>query len=367
MNMDDIIIFSHLFLLFFQFLFRLSSLSMYQTRAFQLRMGGGGSTNGMAYAHSAKSIANKPHLVYGTAWKKDDTAMYVHQAIKAGFRFIDTACQPKHYNEIGVGHGWTAAAQELGLTRDDLWLQTKFTPYPGQDPNNVPYDKDAPVADQARTSLEVSLKNLQTDYLDSWVLHSPMEHFEDTMRVWRVMEEAVDSGKAHQVGSRRVGIFLDTKLHSCMLLTAFLLVSTKIGISNCYDLEVFRTLYQQAKHKPSVLQNRFYAESNFDTELRRFCKDRGIKYQSFWTLTANRKALASPEVNQLASAKGLTPQTYMYAFLMSLGYVTPLSGTTNSQHMTHDVGVMELMQLGEELFTVKEQMEMAKLLGMPGL
>jgi diketogulonate reductase-like aldo/keto reductase len=158
-------------------------------------------SSGLAYAHSAKYTVNKPHLVYGTAWKKDDTAKFVHQAVTAGFRFIDTACQPKHYNERGVGDGWTAAAQELGLTRDDLWIQTKFTPYSGQDPHNVPYDHNAPVADQARASLQVSLQNLRTDYLDSWVLHSPMEHFEDTMKVWRVMEEALDDGKVHQVGS----------------------------------------------------------------------------------------------------------------------------------------------------------------------
>ena len=116
-----------------------------------------------------------------------------------------------------------------------------------------------------------------------------------------------------------------------------------------------------------VLQNRFYAESNFDTQLRRFCKDRDIHYQSFWTLSANRKALGTPEVQELAKAKGLTPQTYLYAFLMSLGYVTPLSGTTSPIHMAHDVAVMERMQGGEEIFSEKEQHHFAKLLGMPKL
>jgi diketogulonate reductase-like aldo/keto reductase len=38
-----------------------------------------------------------PKIVYGTAWKKGETAKYVKQAILAGFRGIDTACQPKHY------------------------------------------------------------------------------------------------------------------------------------------------------------------------------------------------------------------------------------------------------------------------------
>lgn len=289
-------------------------------------------------AHSASQIVNKPHLVYGTAWKKDDTALYVSQAVKAGFRFIDTACQPKHYNEAGVGNGWTAAAQELGLTRSDIWLQTKYTSYPGQDPKTVPYDPHSSIEQQVRKSLEVSLKNLHTDYLDSWVMHSPFDDFDDTLKAWRTMEEAVDEGKVMQ-----------------------------LGMSNCYDMDTFRDLYFQARHKPKVLQNRFYAETDFDTDLRAFCVEKGVKYQSFWTLTANRKALATPTAHQLAEAKGLTPQTYLYAFLMSLGYVTPLSGTTSLAHMAEDVAVMERIQGGDLTFSEEEQLRFAKLLGMPDL
>ena len=40
-----------------------------------------------------------PKIIYGTAWKKERTAQLVEQAIVAGFRGIDTACQPKHYHE----------------------------------------------------------------------------------------------------------------------------------------------------------------------------------------------------------------------------------------------------------------------------
>jgi diketogulonate reductase-like aldo/keto reductase len=294
----------------------------------------------MAHAQSTSShLLHKAHLVYGTAWKKEETARYVSEAVKAGFRFIDTACQPKHYNEAGVGNGWTAAAQELGLKRQDIWLQTKFTGLGGQDPNNLPYDRDAPLSEQITTSLQVSLKNLKTDYLDSWVMHSPMETNEETLQAWRVMEEFVDKGQVKQ-----------------------------LGISNCYDFHKFETLYQQARIKPKVLQNRFYAESNFDTELRQFCKEHAIHYQSFWTLTANRKALATKEVMDLAAQHGLTAQTYLYAFLMSLGYVTPLSGTTSPTHMAEDVAVMERMQGGEVFFHDDlELRHFAELLGMPDL
>ena len=42
------------------------------------------------------------HIVYGTAWKKGETASLVEEAVTHGFRFIDTACQPRHYNEAGM-------------------------------------------------------------------------------------------------------------------------------------------------------------------------------------------------------------------------------------------------------------------------
>mmetsp|Transcript_25110 Transcript_25110/g.38672 ORF Transcript_25110/g.38672 Transcript_25110/m.38672 type:complete len:316 (+) Transcript_25110:371-1318(+) len=290
-------------------------------------------------AHLATTIlmSGNPYLVYGTAWKNKRTAQYVSDAIHAGFRFIDTACQPKHYNEAGVGHGWITATQELGLKRSDIFLQTKYTSYAGQDPNNVPYDHHAPVEEQVKQSLAASLKNLQTTYLDSLVMHSPMDTMDDTLKVWKVMESFVDEGKVHQ-----------------------------IGISNIYDSEKFQILYNEARIKPWVVQNRLYAESNFDTELRSFLKEHGVKYQSFWTLTANRNALATAEVKELAQAKGLTPQTYMFAFLMSLGYITPLSGTTNKGHMAEDVAVMERMQGGETIIAdEKEQHLMAQLLGLP--
>jgi diketogulonate reductase-like aldo/keto reductase len=126
------------------------------------------------------------------------------------------------------------------------------------------------------------------------------------------------------------------------------------------------TFITRATIKPWVLQNRFYAESNFDTDLRVFLQEKNIKYQSFWTLSVNREALASPQAEAWAEEKGLTPQTLMYAFLMQLGYVTPLSGTTSLVHMAEDVAVMERLEGGEKIFADKAELRrFAKLLGMP--
>jgi diketogulonate reductase-like aldo/keto reductase len=63
-----------------------------------------------------------PRLAYGTAWKKARTADLVYQALKAGFRAIDTACQPKHYEEKLVGDGIRRAISEGVVTRQDLFV-----------------------------------------------------------------------------------------------------------------------------------------------------------------------------------------------------------------------------------------------------
>lgn len=54
---------------------------------------------------SAANGVRVPQVIYGTAWKKERTTEFVVQALALGFRGIDTACQPKHYDEARVGAG----------------------------------------------------------------------------------------------------------------------------------------------------------------------------------------------------------------------------------------------------------------------
>lgn len=138
----------------------------------------------------------------------------------------------------------------------------------------------------------------------------------------------------------------------------------KLGISNCYKPKRFRMLYDDARVKPSVLQNRFYSDSGFDVELREFCAEAGIVYQSFWTLTSQttQHGLRKERIQEIANEKELTPQTLMYAFMMGLGH-TPLCGTTSKAHMLEDVAVMERIQGGEEILDNEELDEIAFLLG----
>jgi diketogulonate reductase-like aldo/keto reductase len=251
-----------------------------------------------------------PRIIYGTAWKKSDTARLVATALRRGFRGIDTACQPKHYEEGGVGEG-LAATSGAGLARDDLYLQTKFTPLSGHDPGRIPYNPRATVAEQVAQSFEVSLRNLRTDRLDCLVLHSPLPTPAQTHEVWQAMEARMDSG---QVG--------------------------QLGISNCYQLRQLQALHTAARIKPAVLQNRFCAETRYDRDIRVFCRQNGIVYQSFWTLTANPHILSHRAVVALAEKYQRTTAQILFRYLTQIG-VAPLTGTRSEAHMRDDLAIFE--------------------------
>lgn len=255
-----------------------------------------------------------PLLLYGTAWKKEMTKELVLLALRQGFRGVDTACQPKHYREDLVGE----ALASSGLAREEYWIQTKFTPLPGQDAR-VPYDPMASLETQVDQSIAKSLENLKTSRIDSLVLHSPLGSFEDTMLAWRRFEAALEKG-----------------------------VVSQLGVSNCYDADYFKRIYESAKHKPKVLQNRFYSESGYDQKLRKFCKEHDVVYQTFWTLTANPQVLKSHPVKTAAKRLDKTPQQILFAWLVAQGH-QPLTGTKDPIHMEQDLEATQLQLSEDEL------------------
>ena len=251
-----------------------------------------------------------PRLIYGTAWKRERTAGLLEKAIKLGFRGVDTACQPKHYHEYGVGAG-LASCLAGGLARADIYLQTKFTPADGQDPKRMPYDADAKLSIQVEKSFETSLRNLQTDYIDGLILHSPYGDDRKTTEVWQAMEAVFHSGCAKQ-----------------------------LGISNCYNLDALENLYRKVKIKPAVVQNRFYATTRYDREIRDFCRLHGIIYQSFWSLTANPHILAHDSLLGLSAKFGYTPEQIFFRYLTQVDIV-PLTGTASETHMREDLAIFD--------------------------
>ncbi|MDR4505343.1 MAG: aldo/keto reductase [Candidatus Scalindua sp.] len=252
-----------------------------------------------------------PPFIYGTAWKEERTAELVKKAVTAGFTGIDTANQPRHYQEHLVGKALTELAGE-GIARESLFIQTKFTPANGQD-QRIPYDPSADLTTQVRQSFESSLRNLQTDYVDCYLLHGPYSHpglGEEDWEVWSAIVGLYQSGKA-----------------KC------------IGISNV-NSEQLKLLSEKAEIKPMVVQNRCFAALGWDREVRSFCNASGIVYEGFSLLTANPFVMQNPRVQQIAEELGKTPEQVVFRFSIQAG-ILPLTGTTNEQHMKEDLQVTD--------------------------
>ncbi|MDH3772279.1 MAG: aldo/keto reductase, partial [Nitrospirota bacterium] len=176
-----------------------------------------------------------PPFMYGTAWKKEQTARLVELAVDSGFTAIDTANQIIHYQEALVGEALLALAKK-GVKRESLFLQTKFTSVSGQD-HRTPYDQSADLTTQVQQSFKSSLKHLHTDYLDSYVLHGPHSRWglnQADWDVWAAMEEY------YRVGTTKM-----------------------IGISNV-QADQLQELCEKAAVKPMVVQNRCYAVMGWD-------------------------------------------------------------------------------------------------------
>jgi diketogulonate reductase-like aldo/keto reductase len=95
-----------------------------------------------------------------------------------------------------------------------------------------------------------------------------------------------------------------------------------------------------------VVQNRCLAAQQWDASVRSLCQEAEIEYQGFWLLTGNRDVVSSPAVSRIAERHGKTAPQIIYRFAQGLG-ITPLSGTTNRQHMQEALEAAEI-ELGEE-------------------
>ncbi|MCM2326227.1 MAG: aldo/keto reductase, partial [Candidatus Woesearchaeota archaeon] len=243
-----------------------------------------------------------PPILYGTAWKELKTEDLVLKALSLGYRGIDTANQRKHYYEEGVGN----AIKKSGIVRHDLFIQTKFTYASSQD-NRIPYNKNSDFTSQVLQSFESSLIHLKTDYIDSYLLHGPSTSLVltyDDLIVWKAMETLYENKKIRM-----------------------------LGISNV-NLKQLKTLFEKAKIKPKIVQNRCYAVSGWDKEVREFCMKNDIIYQGFSLLTANPGVVE--KVSGIAKKHNKTSAQIILRFSKDIG-ILPLTGTKDDIHMKEDL------------------------------
>lgn len=102
----------------------------------------------------------------------------VWNAIKTGYRLIDTAAA--YFNEEAVG----AAIKKSAVSREDLFITTKL------------WIQDAGY-ENTKKAFQTSLAKLGLDYLDLYLIHQPMNDYYGS---WRAMEELYESGKIRAIG-----------------------------------------------------------------------------------------------------------------------------------------------------------------------
>ncbi|HAT7072924.1 TPA: aldo/keto reductase [Legionella pneumophila] len=261
-----------------------------------------------------------PTFIYGTAWKEKRTSELVELALTTGFQGIDTANQRKHYYEEGVGYALQQYYKKSGILRDDIFLQSKFTYAHGQD-HRKPYDDTASLTIQAQQSFASSLEHLNTDYLNSYILHGPYYQYnfsDEDKEVWNKMESLHKDGKVKH-----------------------------LGISNV-SYEQLIELISFASVKPKFVQNRCFARVLWDKQIRNYCQAHGIIYQGFSLLTANQYELRHPKLENLSKKYEKSIEQIIFRFSQQIGML-PLTGTTNLDHMKEDLAIHQFSLTDDEI------------------
>jgi diketogulonate reductase-like aldo/keto reductase len=265
-----------------------------------------------------------PPFLYGTAWKEERTQALTELALRMGFRGIDTANQRRHYFEAGVGQGLAAAYRAGVVTREEVFLQTKFTGRSGQD-HRLPYDPGADLSAQVAQSMASSLEHLGTDHVDSYVLHGPASG-----RGWTDADAEVWAAMAKERAAGRT---------RCL------------GVSNV-SLRHLEQMAAIGSEVPDFVQNRCFARLGWDREVRAFCTDREIVYQGFSLLTANPEVLRHDLIVTIAARNRGTPAQVVFRFAQAVGML-PLTGTSDAEHMKQDLASHELTLSADEVRTIE--------------
>jgi 2,5-diketo-D-gluconate reductase A len=150
-----------------------------------------------------------PYLGFGTYLIPDgEAASAVHEALKAGYRHVDTA--EFYENEAGVGEGIRRALQSEGLARTDLFVTTKLWS------GNAAWGQTPKTTVTTIASLNESLERLGLDYVDLYLIHAPFER-EQRLAQWRGLVELQKQKKARAIGVSNFNVSHLTELETAGL------------------------------------------------------------------------------------------------------------------------------------------------------
>lgn len=247
--------------------------------------------------YTLKNGVTIPKLGLGTWFIEDgDAPEAVKQAIKLGYRHIDTA--QAYGNEAGVGRG----IRECGLGREEIFVTSKVA-------------AEAKSYETAAASIDESLEKMGLSYLDLMIIHSPQpwnqfreesRFFDENREVWRALEDAYKAGKVKAIG---VSNFL------------------KDDLQNILDV---------CTVKPMVNQILTHI-SNTPLELIDFCRDNGILTEAYSPI-AHGEALKNEEIARMAEKYSVTAAQLCIRYVLELGMVA-LPKTANPEHMKNNAAV----------------------------
>ncbi len=251
-----------------------------------------------------------PYLGLGV-WKAkngDEVINAVKWAIEAGYRHIDTA--KAYENEEGVAKGIAASS----LSREDLFITSKLWN------NDQGYESTLKAFDN-------SLKRLNTDYLDLYLIHWPVEgKFKDT---WRAMEKLYKEGRIKAIG---VSNFLEHQLKDLM-----------------QDGEV-KPMVDQLEFHPWLLQE----------DLQQFCTENDIQYEA-WSPLMQGKAFKNETLKKIGEKYGKTPAQVVIRWDLQNGVIT-IPKSTTKKHIESNAQVFDF-QLEEKDMQIINSLDRGERIG----
>lgn len=232
-----------------------------------------------------------PKLGLGTWFIDDDkVAEAVRQAVKLGYRHIDTA--QAYGNEAGVGEG----VRSCGLKREEIFVTSKVA-------------AEEKSYDAAAKSIDETLSKMGLDYIDMMIIHSPQpwaewrgenRYFNENKQVWKALEDAYKAGRVRAIG---VSNFLRD------------------------DLE---NLLADCKINPMVNQVLAHI-GNTPTELIEFCRERNILIEAYSPI-AHGEILKNDALATIAQKYGVSTAQLCIRYAIELGAIA-LPKTANPDHM----------------------------------
>jgi D-xylose reductase len=240
-----------------------------------------------------KNEKKMPDVGFGL-WKisQDICADAVYNAIVAGYRHLDSACD--YGNEVQVGEGIKRAIAEGVCSRDDLWITSKLW--------NTYHSKE-----HVQLALEKSLTDLQLDYLDLYLIHFPIAQpfvpFEERYPPeWITKDETMHLAPVPLIETWQAMEALHDKG-----------LAKEIGVCN-YNTGLLHDLMAYARIKPAVLQVESHPYLT-QTRLMRLANQYDIKVTAFSPLGA----LSYLELDMAGAAESVLEQDVVAKAAQRLG------------------------------------------------